>query len=64
MATWVATLVKPPTAARFAEESARTAAASDVANSPAVTNDCSTNDTAGVESARKQRNQSSTSYPV
>lgn len=51
MATWVAALVIPPIAARFAEERARRAAARDVANSPAVTNDCSTNDTAGVESA-------------
>lgn len=39
-----------PITPRFAEEIESRAAASDVANSPAVTNECSAVDIAGVES--------------
>lgn len=41
-----------PTAPRCADEIERRAAASDVANIPALTNDCNAIDIAGVESAQ------------
>lgn len=43
-----------PSTPRFAEEIDRIAAASDVANIPAVTKECSAVDIAGVESEQLQ----------
>lgn len=46
--------LRVPSIPRFAEEIDRIAAASDVANIPAVTNECSAVDIAGVESEQLQ----------
>lgn len=57
MSTLLSPLVILPIAARFAEETATMAAASDVARIPAVTNEYSATDPAGTKSTREHKNQ-------